>query len=129
MKKIIIALVVVLAVFAFVGCKNVRISKPSSSQINLTLPSNPTTGCTWSVKVEDENIATYLGSDYTPHSNPNGMVGVGGEEELHFRTQNPGVTKVYLAYGHAWNADEVYSKYTAQITVKEDLSGRIEIIE
>ena len=128
MKKIIIALVIVLAVFALASCKNVRISKPSSSQIDLTLPSNPTTGCTWSVKVEDENIATYLGSDYEPHSNPKGMVGVGGEEVLHFRTQNPGTTKVYLSYGHAWAEDEVYSKYTAQITVKEDLSGRIEIL-
>lgn len=128
MKKIIIALAIVLAVFAFVGCTNVRISKPSSSQIDLTLPSNPTTGCSWSVKIEDENIAEYLGSDYEPHSNPGGMVGVGGDETLHFRTMNPGVTKVYLSYGHAWNPDEVYTKYTAEITVKEDMSGRIEIL-
>ena len=124
MKKIAIVLFAVLAVFALAGCRNVRISKPASTDLKLTLLSNPSTGCSWMVKIEDENIATYLGSEYNQAEAPEGMVGVGGTETLYFRTQNPGETKVYLEYGHSWSG-EVYNSHIAVITVKEDMTGKI----
>ncbi len=126
MKRIIIATLVVLSVFALVACASAK--KGESDKVTLTLESNPTTGCTWAVVVEDESVAKFLGSEYTPNENPGGMVGVGGHETLTFQCLKQGETKVQLNYGHAWNAEEVYEKKQAVIKVNSDLTGSIELI-
>lgn len=126
MKKVIISMLIVLSVFALVGCASAK--KSGSNEVTLTLESNPTTGCTWSVKVEDESIATFVGSEYTPKDNPQGMVGVGGHDTLTFKCLKQGETKVELNYGHAWNAAETYETKEALIKVNADLTGTIELI-
>lgn len=125
MKKLVIVLSIVLAVFALASCANARISKPASSEISVTLLSNPTTGYSWSAEVEDENIATYIGSDYDA-PNTEGIVGAGGAETLHFRTVNPGTTNVKLIYSRPWSG-EVANSHTAVITVNQDLTGSIKV--
>jgi predicted secreted protein len=125
MKKSIIIISIVLAVFALASCANVRISKPASSEISVTLLSNPTTGYSWTAEVEDENIATFIGSDYdAPNSEV--IVGAGGAETLRFRTENPGTTNVKLIYCRPWSG-EVANTHTAVITVNQDLTGSITV--
>ncbi len=119
-------MLIVLSVFALVGCASAKKSEPT--EVTLTLESNPTTGCTWAVKVVDESVAKFVGSEYKPNDNPGGMVGVGGHDTLTFQCLKQGQTKVELNYGHAWNAEEVYERKEALITVNADLSGTIELI-
>ena len=126
MRKVIISMLIVLSVFALVGCASAK--KDASNEVTLTLESNPTTGCTWSVKVVDESVAKFVGSEYTPNDNPGGMVGVGGHDTLTFQCLKQGQTKVELNYGHAWNAEEVYDRKEALITVNADLSGTIKLL-
>ncbi len=126
MKKVVIAMLVVLSVFAFVSCASTK--KSASSEVTLVLESNPTTGCTWSVKVVDESVAKFVGSEYKQNDNPGGMVGVGGHDTLTFQLLKQGETKVELNYGHAWNANEVYDTKTAVIKVNADLTGTIDLL-
>ena len=126
MRQVIISMLIVLSVFALVGCASAK--KDASNEVTLTLESNPTTGCTWSVKVVDESVAKFVGSEYTPNDNPGGMVGVGGHDTLTFQCLKQGQTKVELNYGHAWNAEEVYDRKEALITVNADLSGTIKLL-
>ena len=126
MKKVLFALFVLFAAFAFVSCASSK--KTGSNEVTLELESNPTTGCSWMVKVEDESIAVYEGNEYTPNENPGGMVGVGGVDTLTFKLLKQGTTKVQLNYGHAWASDEVYGTKEALITVNADLTGKIELI-
>ncbi len=130
MKRLVTALLIVFAVFALVSCASTGTAKKSarSDEVYLTLESNPTTGCTWSVEVEDESIAKFVDSHYIQNDNPGGMVGVGGHETLTFKCLKQGETKVELNYGHAWNANEVYQTLEALIKVEADLTGTIEII-
>ena len=125
MKKALIVLSIVIAVFASVSCANVRISKPASSELSVTLLSNPTTGYTWSAVVEDENIATFTGSEFNG-PDTEGLVGAGGTETLYFRTENPGTTNVKLIYSRPWS-NEVANTHTAVITVNKDLTGTITV--
>ena len=126
MKKVLISLIIVLSVFALVGCTSAK--KSASSEVTLVLESNPTTGCTWSVKVVDESIAKFVGSEYQQNDNPGGMVGVGGHDTLTFQCLKQGETKVELNYGHAWNAEEVYDRKEAVIKVNADLTGTIDLL-
>ena len=121
MKKVVISMLIVLSVFALVGCASAK--KSGSNEVTLTLESNPTTGCSWSVKVVDESIAKFVGSEYTPNENPQGMVGVGGHEVLTFQCLKQGETEVNFIYGHAWAPDEVYDRTTALIRVDSKLNA------
>jgi len=126
MKKALIIVLAIAALFALASCKTVKNGEDTAV---LTLKSNPTTGCSWMVKVADENVAVVESIEYQPDENPAGMVGVGGVDHIKFKAVGAGSTTASLDYGHAWNPEEVYEKKTAQITVDSNLHITVELKE
>ncbi len=134
MKRVtFIALALTISLLFLVGCASSGKVTTSSAEegavLELMLESNPTTGCSWMVKVLDEKVAVFEESEYMPGLAPEGMVGVGGFDVLKFRIVGEGETKVLLRYGHAWAPDEVYEERTAIIKATADLDGTIELVE
>ena len=131
MKKAILVISIAALVLLAVGCGKDGTQK---DRIYLTLESNPTTGCTWMVTVQDNGVAEYIGSKYVQYeapASPNGeqIAGRGGQETFEFRCLKAGEATVTLKYGHAWAENEIYRTIEATIHVGTNLSGTITCVE
>lgn len=75
--------------------------------LSVALPSNGSTGYSWSVAAFDEAVLSRsepFGEQRTdPH--PAGMVGVGGQTHWRFVAAAPGETTLTFAYGRPWEKD------------------------
>lgn len=75
--------------------------------LSIALPSNGSTGYSWSVGTFDEAVLSRsepFGEQRTdPH--PAGMVGVGGQTHWRFVAAAPGETILTFAYGRPWEED------------------------
>ena len=135
MKKAILVISIAILVLLAVGCgKDSAAKTVNSDRVYLTLESNPTTGCTWMVTVQDNGVAEYVGSKYVQDealASPSGeqIVGRGGQETFEFRCLKAGDATVTLKYGHAWAENEIYRTLEATIHVNKDLTGTITYVE
>ena len=135
MKKAILVISIAVLVLLAVGCAKDGAEKPvASDRVYLTLDSNPTTGCTWMVTVQDNGVAEYIGSKYVQDEAPasaNGeqIAGRGGQETFEFKCLKAGDATVTLKYGHAWAENEIYRTLDATIHVNTDLTGSITYTE
>lgn len=135
MKKALIVISIAVLMVLAVGCgKDESAKMVASDRVYLTLDSNPTTGCTWMVTVQDNGVAEYIGSTYVQDeapASPSGeqIAGRGGKETLEFKCLKAGDATVVLKYGHAWAADEIYRTLDATIHVNQDLTGTITYTE
>ena len=135
MKKAILVISIAILVLLAVGCgKDGTAKTVSSDRVYLTLESNPTTGCTWMVTVQDNGVAEYVGSKYVQDeapASPSGeqIAGRGGQETFEFRCLKAGDATVTLKYGHAWTENEIYRTLDATIHVNADLTGSITYTE
>jgi inhibitor of cysteine peptidase len=79
-------------------------------EIDVVLPSNPTTGYSWNALGEtDAAVVALVDRDYEPSSD---AVGAGGMETLTYRAEGPGETTIDLGYFQPWepsNVDETFS--------------------
>ena len=130
MKKTILVIAIVTLVLLAVSCGK----DGTADRVFLTLESNPTTGCTWMVTIQDNGVAEYIGSKYVQDeapASPNGeqIAGRGGQETFEFRCLKAGDAKVTLKYGHAWAENEIYRTLDATIHVNADLTGSITYTE
>ncbi len=70
------------------------------------LPSNPSTGYTWSLKRLNSAIVQQVGSPvFIPASDSEGLVGVGGMEVWTFRAGGWGDARMEFAYQRAWEGE------------------------
>ncbi len=92
----------------------------SGQELEVTLESNPTTGCSWEVVEVDKAVLTQVGDAEfreTPKEDEQ-MVGVGGTETFCFAAST-GETTLTLVYHRPWEKDvEPLETFTVRVTVQ-----------
>ncbi|MEQ8235846.1 MAG: protease inhibitor I42 family protein [Syntrophomonadaceae bacterium] len=93
---------------------------PSGNTFIIALPSNPTTGYSWTLQNPgDGNIVTPLTDFYLAESSGEAMiVGQGGKHYWQFKALQPGSTKLELVYARTWESVAPLSVFTLPITVR-----------
>jgi inhibitor of cysteine peptidase len=66
------------------------------------LPANPTTGYSWNLQLQGDNILSQGKSQYKPSDKSGNLVGSGGTEIWKFRAQHPGSTRLDFSYARPW---------------------------
>lgn len=132
MKKFCIFMLAIILLVALVSCGKEGSPKTvATDRVFLTLDSNPTTGCTWMITMDDSGVAEYIGSTYVQNKvdGPSDVAlsGVGGKETFEFKCLKEGTANVNLKYGHAWAENEIYEVKNARIVVSANLTGSIEL--
>lgn len=70
------------------------------------LPSNPSTGYTWSLQRGDSSIVQQVGRPvFVPASNSEGLVGQGGMEVWTFNAMAWGDQRIEFVYQRSWEGD------------------------
>ncbi len=69
----------------------------------IALPSNVTTGYSWTATVGDGRLVAYEGNVYQAPSN-NGLVGAGGQQLFIFHANRSGTTTIVMNYARSFDA-------------------------
>ncbi|MBF0101980.1 MAG: protease inhibitor I42 family protein [Desulfobacterales bacterium] len=86
--------------------------------LQITLPSNPTTGYAWEILSLDEAIVKRVENAYHSSCTPeSGMVGCGGEDVWTFQAISPGVTQLSMTYIRPFDST-IQPENNFSITVK-----------
>lgn len=86
--------------------------------VDLYFPSNPTTGYSWTVEIEDDSIVKVT-DEYFADSSDLGIVGEGGTHWFHFNGQKEGTTHVTFRYIRSWDSEAPIYKFIYRLTVDE----------
>jgi inhibitor of cysteine peptidase len=85
----------------------------------IALPSNVTTGYSWSQSIGDGKILAYEGNVYQPPAPQNGIVGAGGQQLFIYHANRSGTTTIVLHYAQPWQHDQPPAKTaTFNVTVQ-----------
>jgi predicted secreted protein len=99
----------------------------SNTIVQFTQGSNPSTGCSWVIKNQDEidssNLVKYIGSTYKSNCQDK-RVGCGGEETFRFRIgdiqEGDELPEIHMVYGHSWAIEtEFYEMFDLVLKVKK----------
>ena len=83
----------------------------------IALPSNVTTGYSWTAQVGDNNLLAYEGNVYQPPLA--GLMGAGGQQIFILHANRSGTTTITFSYAAPFNANAAPSKtLTFTVTVK-----------
>jgi inhibitor of cysteine peptidase len=82
---------------------NREVVLPQNHIFRIVLPSNPTTGYTWNVVVDNPNVVSVESSKYLKDSS--GRVGVGGETTWLLMAQHKGNATLLFSYQRVWEED------------------------
>jgi inhibitor of cysteine peptidase len=74
----------------------------------IALPSNPTTGYTWTQSVVDGKIVAYEGNVFQPPSS--GLLGAGGEQIFIYHANRSGTTTIGFAYVRPFESNAAPAK-------------------
>ena len=88
------------------------------NSVDLYFPANPTTGYSWTVEVEDEDIIA-VEEQYFEDSHAVGMTGVGGTQWFHFDGLKEGNTSVKISYQRPWEENEPLYVFLYRLSVDE----------
>ena len=69
----------------------------------IVLPSNPTTGYSWTVTIEDVHVVQNVSHEYV--ADRSNRVGVGGNTTWSFQTRSAGKTAVTYLYQKSWEKE------------------------
>lgn len=69
-------------------------------KFEIMLPSNPTTGFSWVLAIDNPNTVSVKYSNYAAH--PSGRVGVGGKTTWKLVTKDKGNAKLTFSYQRPW---------------------------
>ncbi len=88
------------------------------STFYLNLPSNPTTGYSWTLTGRDESMIRTIGSAYLQDqwSGPAAVAGRGGQQYWRFQALKEGNTELQLWYARPWESVQP-EKFTLKISV------------
>ncbi len=112
--------VLLILVLLLVGCSK---KETSTSSIEISLDSNPTTGYEWYYETTEEGIIKATLDNYLPDETEEDIVGSGGIQYFTFEPTKEGNTILVLFYARSWEAEEspLY-KLTYNVSVGKDLS-------
>lgn len=83
----------------------------------IALPSNPTTGYTWTQSIADGRIAAYEGNVFQPPSS--GAIGAGGQQIFIYHANRSGATAIGFAYARPFETNTAPAKsLTFNLTVQ-----------
>ncbi len=85
---------------------NTNILKVNTS-INVELKENPTTGYTWHVIIQNEDIIKCVSDGYKEDKHEEGMRGVGGTHIWEFKTIKEGTSKIKFELYRSWEKDKI----------------------
>ena len=135
MKKKLIAFVAVaslLAIGLLAGCScssntggtNLGDGKATfeGKTLTITLPSNETTGYTWSYSIDGDTIKNTV-DKYEADATAKNVSGAGGTQTYEFEGTGQGKATITLTYARSWEQTDSDLKYEA--TVETDSSGKI----
>lgn len=136
MKKLVTltALIVAIAAVA-IGAASFRgpwvmpdtdeVSEYVPNVVDLYLPSNPTTGYSWTYEIEDPSIVS-LRDEYFSQSMGSDLVGAGGTHCFHISGEQPGITSVTFRYLRPWETDVPPAEQTTyRLSVNDQLDVMI----
>ena len=93
--------------------------------VDLYLPSNPTTGYSWTYEIEDPSIVS-LCDEYFSQSMGSDLVGAGGTHWFHISGEQPGITSVTFRYLRPWETDVPPAEQTTyRLSVNDQLDVMI----
>jgi inhibitor of cysteine peptidase len=83
----------------------------------IALPSNETTGYTWSQAIDDGKILAYEGNVYQNPSN--GLMGAGGQQIFIYHANRSGTTAIHFSYARPFESNvPPVKQLTFAVTVK-----------
>lgn len=124
MKKILLSLIVILCVFALVGCKKDKEVTEMKAGV-IELEGNPTTGYEWTCTIENEEVAK-VEAIYEPDETTSAMTGVGGTYLFTVTGQKEGTATIICKYSRSWEENETDEVKTYNVTINKDLDVTIE---
>ncbi|OUM66091.1 Non-catalytic module family DOC2, partial [Piromyces sp. E2] len=91
----------------------------SNTIVQFTEESNPSTGCSWIIKnqedIDQSDLVKYIGSTFKSHCENSGRIGVsgcGGDETFKFLIgdvkESDELPEIHMVYGHRWAIDTEY---------------------
>lgn len=86
----------------------------NGNEMILCLPSNPTTGYTWTVK-EMNDYLKVNSIDYMAADNKEDLTGVGGHEQIHITVLKNGTGNAILEYKQDWEGGEIDGSYQLNV--------------
>ena len=93
--------------------------------VDLYMPSNPTTGYSWTYEIEDPSIVS-LRDEYFSQSMGSNLAGAGGTHWFHISGDQPGNTSVTFRYLRPWETDVPPAEQTTyRLSVNDQLDVMI----
>lgn len=99
---------IIIAVLTAIGSFFTGIGDSAKHDFTLELSSNPSTGCSWEVSIDNEDAVKLSGSKYKDDLNLDGASGKGGKESFFFDAVNDGKATITLTYGQQWKEDGIF---------------------
>ena len=98
--------------------------------VTFCFDSNPSTGYTWTVKVEGDAVALTR-DDFVAKEIPGpvAVAGAGGMQYYAFTAVKPGRATVTFTYARSWEQTDADRRIVAVIAVDEDLAPTVESFE
>lgn len=103
--------------------ENIEIKVAKDGYIELKLEENITTGCTWHVEIENEDILKVDSDEYKPTDEYNDKQNICGAPGVHtwkFKALKKGATKVTFKLYQGWEPENVYDTKEYNVTIEED---------
>ena len=131
MKKLVFVVAAILTIAVFlIGAASVPMQAPVravteefvSNQVDLYMPSNPTTGYSWAYDIGDAEVIAVKDRFFEDSSTLGNVVGEGGTHWFHIAGLKPGTTSVTFRYLRPWEPDSALSQTTYRLTVDESLN-------
>ena len=89
--------------------------------VDLYMPSNPTTGYSWTYEIEDPSIVS-LRDEYFSQSMGSNLAGAGGTHWFHISGEQQGITSVTFRYLRPWETDVPPAEQTTyRLSVNDQL--------
>ena len=78
--------------------------------LTIELESNPSTGCTWVVEIDNKDVIKSSGSKYTDSNRPGSVpvVGAAGTESFYFDAVSDGTATITFTYGRHWEGGSIF---------------------
>jgi len=84
---------------------------------NVTAYSNPSTGYSWNVSVDNPSIVSYVGNLGCAVPPPAGLVGAGCNDTFGFKALSVGATEIRMRYLRPWEANSTVQTMNVSVTV------------
>lgn len=92
----------------------------------IELSSNPPTGCSWVVEIDNENVVRSAGSKYIQKFSAVPVSGAGGTEKFFFDAVSDGEAVITFTYGQHWDGGQNFTKVIYRCVSK---GGKITVVD